>query len=432
MPWLAGRPDRAGQLRAPDRRLRQDGRRHPAGVPAGAPHGHQPRAARHRRRDHLPGAVAVAPRPARDSAAPEASDAVALFVDRARAQGAGLTLNEETVPLIVSICRRLDGLPLAIELAAARLRSLSLTACTTVSTSAFACSPAGAAPPWRGSRRCGPPSTGPIRCSTAPSGRCCGACRCSPRASISTPPKRSAASVTSRCSTSPTSRLAGGQEPGRGRASRGRPPLPAAGDDPPVRRRTPRRGGRGRGRRRAAAHCQYYLSVAEAAAPHLRGPDQGRWFARLDADQANLRRAAEYAASDPGGTEQVLRFAVALRRYWMARTRAEEALGAAHAGARAARSPGGPELFGRRPDRGRARRPRRRHSVGPAVRRTGGRVRPPAGRRPAAHRGPGGAQPRLLLRRRGRARACRSARKPSSGPGRWAMTSCSPRPCRVT
>ena len=56
----------------------------------------------------------------------ESSDAVARFVDRARAQGAGVTVNEETVPVIVSICRRLDGLPLAIELAAARLRSLSL------------------------------------------------------------------------------------------------------------------------------------------------------------------------------------------------------------------------------------------------------------------------------------------------------------------
>ncbi len=55
-----------------------------------------------------------------------ASDAVALFVDRARAQGVDLGLSRETLPLVVSICRRLDGMPLAIELAAARLRSLSL------------------------------------------------------------------------------------------------------------------------------------------------------------------------------------------------------------------------------------------------------------------------------------------------------------------
>src|SRR5208282_5382034 len=58
--------------------------------------------------------------------ATEESDAVALFVDRARAQGAECTLDEETGPLVVSICRRLDGMPLAIELAAVRLRSMSL------------------------------------------------------------------------------------------------------------------------------------------------------------------------------------------------------------------------------------------------------------------------------------------------------------------
>jgi predicted ATPase/DNA-binding XRE family transcriptional regulator len=60
--------------------------------------------------------------------AAESSDAVALFIDRARAQGTSLTLDEQTAPLVVSICTRLDGLPLAIELAAARLRSLSLSA----------------------------------------------------------------------------------------------------------------------------------------------------------------------------------------------------------------------------------------------------------------------------------------------------------------
>jgi predicted ATPase len=60
--------------------------------------------------------------------APGSSDAVALFVERAKEQGAGLPAGEQTGRLVVSVCARLDGMPLAIELAAARLRSLSLSA----------------------------------------------------------------------------------------------------------------------------------------------------------------------------------------------------------------------------------------------------------------------------------------------------------------
>ena len=56
----------------------------------------------------------------------ESSDAIALLVERAREQGIELLVDEETGPLVASICRRLDGMPLAIELAAARLRSMSL------------------------------------------------------------------------------------------------------------------------------------------------------------------------------------------------------------------------------------------------------------------------------------------------------------------
>jgi predicted ATPase/transcriptional regulator with XRE-family HTH domain len=54
------------------------------------------------------------------------SPAGELFLERARADGTELRLNAETAPAVAEICRRLGGLPLAIELAAARLRLLPL------------------------------------------------------------------------------------------------------------------------------------------------------------------------------------------------------------------------------------------------------------------------------------------------------------------
>jgi predicted ATPase len=50
------------------------------------------------------------------------SDAVALFIDRARAAGSDLDLDQDQLETITEICRQLDGIPLAIELAASRTK----------------------------------------------------------------------------------------------------------------------------------------------------------------------------------------------------------------------------------------------------------------------------------------------------------------------
>ena len=62
------------------------------------------------------------PEPGCDLQAVEQADAVALFVERARAVRPDFRLTDENAQVVAEITRRLDGLPLAIELAAARLR----------------------------------------------------------------------------------------------------------------------------------------------------------------------------------------------------------------------------------------------------------------------------------------------------------------------
>jgi predicted ATPase len=55
----------------------------------------------------------------------EQSDAVRLFIERAHAARSGFRPDAAAVPVVAEICRRLDGIPLAIELAAARVVALS-------------------------------------------------------------------------------------------------------------------------------------------------------------------------------------------------------------------------------------------------------------------------------------------------------------------
>jgi len=54
-------------------------------------------------------------------------EAIELFADRARLARTGFTVDDGNLGAVTEICRRLDGMPLAIELAAARVRTLSLT-----------------------------------------------------------------------------------------------------------------------------------------------------------------------------------------------------------------------------------------------------------------------------------------------------------------
>jgi len=71
-------------------------------------------------------------------------------------------------------------------------------------------------------------------------------------------------------------------------------------------------------------HADHYLAFAEEAGPRLRGSGQREWLTRLDADAANLRAALDTFRRD-GATEQAVRLAVAMTWYWYLRGRLTEA-----------------------------------------------------------------------------------------------------------
>ncbi|MFC7763036.1 ATP-binding protein [Catellatospora bangladeshensis] len=104
------------------------------------------------------------------------SDAVALFLDRAAA--VGLSPDPAQHEHIAQVCARLDGMALAIELAAARLPTLGLDGLTAALADPLRML-AGARAPTSGTGPYAPRWTGVTPCWTRPTGRCWRGCRCS-------------------------------------------------------------------------------------------------------------------------------------------------------------------------------------------------------------------------------------------------------------
>ncbi|MFG2613596.1 AfsR/SARP family transcriptional regulator [Streptomyces anulatus] len=82
-------------------------------------------------------------------------------------------------------------------------------------------------------------------------------------------------------------------------------------------------------------HLRHYLALAERAEPHLRGAEQRRWLDRLDAEAGNLRAALDEAVrrasvspgspDSPGAAGEAVRPAAALAWWWLLRGRLTEA-----------------------------------------------------------------------------------------------------------
>jgi len=239
---------------------------------------------------------------------PEPS-AVELFVARAAAGVPGFAVDEDNAAAIAAICRGLDGIPLALELAATRVRTLGVHEVAARLDDRFRLLSSG--------RRGAPERQRTLRAvlewswellepadqellrrmavfrdgSTLTSTHDI----CGPAGSVERLVDRSLVAADPR---GPRYRLL---ESVREYAAER---LEEAGELPEVRR----------------VHHAYYAELAAAADPHLRGPQQREWLRRLDAETANLHAALDHAVAHGAALPLVN----SLAWYWVLRGRLRE------------------------------------------------------------------------------------------------------------
>ena len=272
--------------------------------------------------------------PAEDVAPAEAAryPAVRLFADRGAAARPGFAVDEATVAPVLRICRALDGIPLALELAAARLRALSPEQIAGRLDDRFRLLADGSRPAL--------PRHQTLRAVVDWSWDLLDD---SERVLL-----RRLAVFAGGATLEAVERVCADPGPGLGGLARDDvlyllaalvdKSLVVAGEDGEageVRYRlleTVRAYGQER-RRQAGedealhrAHAAYFLDLAERADPRLRGHDQLGWIARLSAERDNLHTALRWAVDTPDAT-MALRLVVALGWYWLLRSARAEATG---------------------------------------------------------------------------------------------------------
>ena len=263
-----------------------------------------------------------------DSGAIRASEAVRLLADRAAAQGVPLGGDELAAEVVGRICRRLDGMPLALELAAARLRVMPAAGLEARLDERFALLTGGsrAALPRQQTLRAMVDWSWELlnpaeRAVLARLSVFAGAFTLSAAEAVATGPDVPPGEVLGHLGALVNKSLVQfddtGTGPGRYRLLETIRQYAAGQLDA--------EGAAAAGAARIA-HRDYYLALAEAAGPQLLGPDQGEWLDRLDAELGNLRAAitVSLTQADP---EPGLRLAASLRAFWRARGHAAEGAG---------------------------------------------------------------------------------------------------------
>ncbi|XVS60519.1 BTAD domain-containing putative transcriptional regulator [Actinosynnema sp. CA-299493] len=234
--------------------------------------------------------------------------AVRLLAERAAAVRPGFTVTPDDAGAVAEVCRRLDGLPLAIELAAARLRSLSVAQLAARLDDRFRL--------LTGGSRTAMPRHQTLRAVVAWSW------------DLLSEPERDFAE---RLAVFPAGL---DLEAAEGLAGADAFDLLAALVDKSLVQVVD--GARYRmletireyclerlaeGGRVAAAraeHAEHFRDLAETAEPHLRGKEQLTWIARLEAERDNLIAALHFAA-DNGDADTAVRLAAAMGLFWTMR-----------------------------------------------------------------------------------------------------------------
>ncbi|MHA6618851.1 BTAD domain-containing putative transcriptional regulator [Pseudonocardia sp. DLS-67] len=275
-----------------------------------------------------------------DLDAVRASSAARLFVARAAAAAPGFVLDAGTAPAVAAICRRLDGLPLALELAAGRVRALGVHGVLARLDDRFALLAGGprdapdrqrtlrAVVDWSWELLTPGEQVVLRRLAVHPEG-----CDLEAAEAVCSGEDVRPGEVLDLLTRLVDRSLVVAQAP-RFRlletvAAYGLERMAEVGELERVRQR----------------HSARFLAFAERAEPELRGADQRSWLERLDAEAANLRAAVDHLVRQADGAEQALRLVQALCWYWFLRGRTGEAVrslraalagpGAAPAGLRA-------------------------------------------------------------------------------------------------
>ncbi|WP_285707663.1 BTAD domain-containing putative transcriptional regulator [Microtetraspora sp. NBRC 16547] len=257
---------------------------------------------------------------AADVAELERADSVRLFVARASASARDFALDVDNASAVAVLCRRLDGIPLALELAATRVRALGVHGLVERLDDRFRLLATGhrGAPPrqqtlaamigWSWDLLTEPERVVLRRLAVHADG-----CSLEAAEAVCAEDGLNVLDLLARLVDRSLVMMADGPDGPRYRllesvAAYCVERLQEAEELDRIRLR----------------HRRFHIAFAERAVPHLRGPDQRRWLRRLDAEAANLRAALNAAVRD-GNADDALRLVNALAWYWFLRGRLAEA-----------------------------------------------------------------------------------------------------------